>query len=281
MAYIGSMNNATIPLMTAISLLMSAPSLAHAQTFQDARPLKGEKALAVELALGAGELKLEPGAFDKLYSVHVEYDPENLTPKARYGDGTLSLYTLAQRKIGVPGTNRWTVSFTQKLPLTLHADLGAAKSDLDFTGLRLKDCTLLMGASLATLRFNTPNPVVLDHLRIEAAAANVQGHGLGNSNFQNLEFKGGVGNSELNFEGDYRRKGLVKASVTVGRLVIRVPRSLGLRVKAPDTWATRVTLPPELVQEEGRWVSPNFTTAPGRLDLEAETRVGAIEIHWE
>ncbi len=273
--------NAMIPLTAAILLLTSAPARALSQTFHDARPIKGEKALAVEMTLGTGEVRLEPGAFDKLYDVRAEVDPENLEPKARYAEGTLSIYTLAQRKLAVPGKNSWTLSFTQKLPLTLHADLGTAKSDLDFTGLRLKDCTLLMGASLATLRFNTPNPVVLEKMRIEAAAANVQGIGLGNANFETFEFKGGVGNSELDFAGDYRRKGLVKASVSVGRLVIRVPRSLGLRVKAADGWASRVKLPAELVQEEGRWVSPNFATATGRIDLEAETRVGGIEIKWE
>lgn len=273
------MKQAAIPLLAAILMLAASPALA--QPFQDARPIKGEKALAVELTLGTGEVKLEPGSFDKLYDVRAEYDPESLEPKARYGEGTLSVYTLAQRKLGIPGLNRWTMAFTQKLPLSIHADLGTAKSDLDFTGLRLKDCTLLMGASLATLRFNTPNPVVLQKMRIEAGAANVQGFGLGNSNFETFEFKGGVGNSELDFAGDYRRKGQVKASVTVGRLIVRVPRSLGLRVKAADGWASRVKLPAELLQEEGHWVSPNYATADGRIDLEAETRVGGIEVKWE
>lgn len=275
------MKNAKLPLIAVITLLLAAPADAATQTFQDSRPIKGEKALAVELTLGTGEVTIEPGSFDKLYEVRAEVDPESVEAKSRYGDGTLSLYTLSQRKLGVPGINRWNVSFTQKLPLTLHADLGAAKSHLDFTGLRLKDCTLLMGASLATLRFNTPNPIVLKQMRIEAAAANVQGFGLGNSNFESFEFKGGVGNSELDFAGDYRRKGQVKASVTVGRLIVRVPRSLGLRVKAADGWASRVKLPTELVQAEGHWVSPNYASAPGRIDLEAETRVGGIEIKWE
>ncbi len=268
-------------MLTAIALSSALPAAAATQTFQDARPIRGEKALAVELTLGTGEVRLEPGAFDKLYAVRAEVDPESLEAKSRYADGTLSLYTLAQRKIGVPGTNRWTMAFTQKLPLTLYADLGTAKSDLDFTGLRLTDATLLMGASLATVRFNTPNPAVLKSFRIETAAANVQGFGLGNANFDLFEFKGGVGNSELDFAGDYRRKGQVKASVTVGRLIVRVPRSLGLRVKAADGWASRVRLPEELKQEEGLWVSPNYATASGRIDLEAETRVGAIEIKWE
>lgn len=267
--------------MTALLMLVSAPAWAQSQSFKDARPIKGEKALAVELNLGTGDVKLEPGSFDKLYDVRVDYDAASLEPKARYADGTLSLYTLAQRKLGVPGKNHWAIAFNQKLPLTLHADLGAAKSDLDFTGLRLKDCTLLMGASLATIRFSTPNPVVLTQMRIEAGAASVQGIGLGNANFETFEFKGGVGNSELDFAGDYRRKGVVKASVTVGRLIVRVPRSLGLRVKAADGWASRVKLPPELVQEDGRWLSPNFASASGQIDLEAETRVGGIEIRWE
>lgn len=274
------MKTALIPMATAIALFV-APALAAPQIFQDSRPIRGEKALDVEIRLGTGEVKLEPGAFDKLYAVRAEVDPESLEPKSRYADGTLSLYTLSQRKIGVPGTNRWTMSFTQKLPLSLHADLGTAKSDLDFTGLRLTDATLLMGATLATVRFNTPNPAVLKALRIETAAANVQGFGLGNANFERVEFKGGVGNSELDFAGDYRRKGQVKASVTVGRLVLRVPRSLGLRVKASDGWTSRVTLPEELKQEAGYWVSPNYASAQGQIDLEAETRVGAIEIKWE
>jgi len=275
------MKQAVIPVLATILLLTGSPAGAATETLHESRPIKGEKALAVELSLGTGEVRIEPGSFDKLFDVRAEVDPELLEPKARYGEGTLSVYTLARRKLGMPGTNRWTLAFNQKLPLTIHADLGAAKSDLDFTGLRLKDCTLLMGASLATVRFNTPNPVVLQQLRIEAGAANVQGFGLGNSNFETFEFKGGVGNSELDFAGDYRRKGQVKASVTVGRLIVRVPRSLGLRVKAADGWASRVKLPTELVQEEGFWVSPNYATAPGRIDLEAETRVGGIEVKWE
>jgi hypothetical protein len=276
------MKKAMIPLAAALALIQPiAPALANTLSFQEARPIKGEKALAVELNLGAGEVSIAPGSFDKLYDVRVDYSPDHLEPKVRYGEGVLSMYTLSQRKIGVPGKNHWAIAFTQKLPLTLHADLGAAKSDLDLTGLRLTDATLLMGASLATVRFSTPNPAVLKRLRIEAGAANVQGFGLGNANFETFEFKGGVGNSELDFAGDYRRKGLVKASVSVGRLIVRIPKSLGLRVKAADGWASRVKLPAELVPEDGRWVSPNFATAPGRIDLEAETRVGGIEVKWE
>src|SRR5690606_29581965 len=123
----------------------------------------------------------------------------------RYGEGSLSLYTLARKKLAVPGTNQWTLSFNQKLPLSLHADLGAAKSDLNLTGLRLTSLTLLMGASLASFRFDTPNPSVLERMRIEAGASGVKGQGLGNANFETFEFWGGVGNSELDFAGDYRR----------------------------------------------------------------------------
>ncbi len=275
------MKKATIPLLAALCLLSGAPAWANSQSLEDSRPIKGEKALAVELNLGAGEVTFAPGAFDKLYELHVDYSPEHVEPKVRYGEGVLSLYTLAQRKLGIPGKNAWTLSFTQKIPVTIHADLGAVKSELDFTGIRLKDLTLLMGASVATVRFSTPNPVAMKQLRIEAGAANVKGLGLGNANFESFDFKGGVGNSELDFAGDYRRKGTVKASVTIGRLVVRIPRSLGLRVKASDGWASRVKLPAELVQEDGRWVSPNFATAAGRIDLEADTQVGGIDIRWE
>lgn len=276
------MKKATTALASALLIgLTSAPAAAASANFHDARVIKGEKALAAELTLGTGEVAIAPGAFDKLYDVRVDYSPEHLEPKVRYGEGVVSMYALAQRKLGVPGQNAWQVSFTQKLPLKLHADLGAAKSDLDLTGLRLTDCTLLMGASLATVRFSTPNPTVLARMRIEAGAASVKGFGLGNANFDAFEFKGGLGHSELDFGGDYRRKGTVKASVTVGRLVIRVPKSLGLRVKAPDTWSNRVSLPAELVLEGDRYVSPNFATAEGRLDMEADTRVGGIEIKWE
>lgn len=270
-----------MPLTATLLLLLASAPAAAAATFHDARPIKGEKALAVELTLGTGQVTLAPGAFDKLYDVRVDYAPEHLEPKVRYGEGIVSMYTLAQRKLAMPGQNDWQIAFTQKLPLSLHADLGTAKSDLDLTGLRLTDCTLLMGASLATVRFSTPNPAVLARMRIEAGATSVKGFGLGNANFEAFEFKGGVGHSELDFAGDYRRKGTVKASVTVGRLVVRVPKSLGLRVKAPDTWSNRVKLPAELVLVGDRYVSPNFETAEGRLDLEADTRVGGIEIKWD
>lgn len=274
------MKIASLPLFAAL-LLSSAPAWAETRTFHESRPLKGERSLAVELSLGTGEVRLAPGSSDKLYDVRVTYDPTKLDPKVRYGENTLSFYTLAQRKWAMPGPNSWELSFTRKIPLTLHADLGTAKSDLDFTGLRLKACTLLMGASLATLRFDTPNPVVLTHLRVEAGATQVKGIGLGNANFETFEFSGGVGHSELDFAGDLRRTGHVKASVTVGHLAIRVPRSLGLRVKAADGWASRVTLPEDLEQEDGRWVSPNYASAKGRIDLEAETSVGTIIIDWE
>lgn len=268
-------------LAAAMTLPLAAPALASNQSLQETRPIKGERALEVDIRLGAGEVRLEPGSFDKLYDVRVTYSPDHLEPKVRYGEGSLSLYTLARKKLAVPGTNLWALSFNQKLPISLHADLGAAKSDLNFTGLHLTGLTLLMGASLASFRFDTPNPAVMERMRIEAGATGVKGMGLGNANFETFEFWGGVGNSELDFAGDYRRKGTVKAEVSVGRLLVRVPRSLGLRVKAADGWASRVSLPPELVKEGDRWVSPNFATAPGRIDLEAQTRVGGIEVRWE
>ena len=204
-------------------------------------PLDGATAADVNVAFGAGELRLRPGVEEGLLEANFTYNIDKLKPvvnKDRRGDRLAVSLRLKPEGLsfnfGDKTRNEWDIRLSDRVPLSLNLDLGAAKGDLDLGGLRLTDARIKVGAAEAEIEWNKPNPELLDLLDVDTGASNLKMRKLGNAHFDQMNFVGGAGNFDLDFSGDWQESARVSIDAGLSNLTLILPRDVGVKVDTGD-----------------------------------------------
>jgi len=202
-------------------------------------PIDAEATSArVQILFGGGEFRLEPGATG-LLDGEFTYNVHDWAPRLESRtQGGVQIVTLRpQNEIRWGGwdaqdvRNEWEVKLNREAPLDLELSLGAFQGSMDLGGLRLRGLTLNAGACDGDVAFSAPNPETIDDLEVMAGAARLSLTGLGNAGFRSMTFRGGAGDFELSFDGAFKGQSTVYVESGMSKVVIRVPREVGVRVE--------------------------------------------------
>ena len=285
-----------------ISLGAAAPSAAQQwHDFRTARQANGIAELEIQLVYGAGRLSVAPSHQFLLYDATLRYDADRFEPLrdwSRDGDrGRLRLAISSVPGDGSHATVRlddWDIEFDLEnlprdgdemgevelrihplVPTSLELGVGAALTRLDLGGLTLTSLRFGTGASDARLSFDTPNRTRMDLLSLKSGAAKFRAEGLGNARFERMEFHGVVGDVVLDFSGEWTRSAEVDIKMALGELVIRVPREIGVRIERRGF----ASLTAEDFEKVGdAYLSPNWTSAPVKLEIHLTAGIGTVEV---
>ncbi len=196
-------------------------------------PLPAGNAADLSLAFGAGTLKLHPGS-TVLVSGTIIYNIADFKPTITTNGSTVRIEQGNWKMTGIPTNfsnikNDWDLSLGSA-PLNLTIEAGAYKADYQFGGLALTTLTVKDGASQSVLDFNSPNASEMSLLRYETGASQVTLTGLGNANFESLEFNSGAGNYKLDFAGSLKRSGTVHITTGVSSTTLVIPAGVPAQV---------------------------------------------------
>ena len=275
--------------MLAFALSMASASLLTAQEMRDysvSRQRHGEGRLDARLDFAAGTISVSAGAPDVLYAMQLRYDPERFTPVSRFdaGDGSLALGIENAGKSGLRVASRAqltqtaTVLLSPAVLVSLDATLGAANAQLDLGGLRLSRLQLQSGATRATVSFSRPNQIRCSDITVEAGAAELLLDQLGNSRCGRISISGGMGQTTLDLRGVWGQPSTVSVKLTVGKLVLRIPRSLGVRLRSERFLSS---FPSQGWTRSGdALLSPGYAAASQHVDLALETALGDVGVEW-
>jgi hypothetical protein len=173
----------------------------------------------------------------------------------------------------------WYVKFTNEVPFSLNAELGAGKGEFDLTGLLLKNFVLSTGASSVVLRFDEPNKAKIETMKIETGLSKFVGESLGNANFNRFEFSGGVGSYKLDFTGELKNEVDVQVEVGLGSVTILIPRDVGARIFYEESWISKIDIDRDFTKKrDGQYMSDNYGTARGRMNIKVESGLGHVKI---
>jgi len=199
----------------------------------------------VELAFGAGELILRPGAEGSLVNGKATYNVAEFKPnvtlegnQARIiqGNGQIEGFP----KIADNYRNTWDLQLGVA-PLDLSIKAGAYQGRIELGGLSLKGLHVTDGAADVELSFSEPNRVEMESLRYDSGASKVTLSGLANANFTSMEFKGGAGDYTFNFSGKLQRDATVSIESGLSNTTIIVPEGVSARLSV-DGGLTNVEL---------------------------------------
>jgi len=267
------------------ALLNIAASPRRLITRDEVIDLKNEKFLETKIDFGAGELKLLPNAGSgKLFEGRLAYRPNHGQPDLHYSaggqTGYLTLETHSLKKIFSDGDpkNQWDISFSPKVSHSFDIDIGACEAEMDFTGLPIEKLKLDLGAGEGRVRFDRPNPVVMEMLDIDAGASELEIKGLGNARFKKLKFDGGMGSFRLDFSGQTAMDGQAEISIGMGEVEIVLPRELGVRVYKEGALSS-IDFDGDLEKVgDGVWETENYRTAKRRLIIDLSVGLGSAEV---
>lgn len=263
-------------------LLAAFPFTAHAQDWRTVtvgRSVNEETSLRVDVEYGVGSLDISRAAAGSLYRATLRYDAEQFKPVTDFRNSRLRLGieggTVRGHK-SQGGSLR--VALGPDVPLDLNLTFGAAEANIELGGLRVRRLEVATGASVTELNFATPNAETLDHMSFEVGAARFAATGLGNSNAQRLEVAGGVGEIELGFDGKWARDMRASIGMGLGKLTLRLPRSLGVSIRKEGILSSLDSQ--ELTKRGDVYYSANWEKAEHRLTLEVESALNSIQVVW-
>jgi hypothetical protein len=243
-------------------------------------PLAGAESAAVEILFGAGDLEIEAGTSDELFSGHFRYNVERWEPQITYDDDVLVIKQGGHEEDWAIPTgmtrNEWDLEFSPEIPLEMDITLGAGEGSLDFTGLQLAALDVDMGAGDFTLRFDEPNEIEMEQLTLDTGASKLEVRRVGNASPKRVKLQGGVGNITLDLTGAWARSAEVRITTGVGSLTLRLPDDVGVRV---ETEGGLSHVESSGLEREGNlYVNDAFGEADSELHITITTGVGNVRL---
>lgn len=253
-----------------------------------------EKEIKVTLSSSFGTVVIRKGESSKVLLFESEMDDK--------GDATMGLeyairnrvgfldMTLGEGQVEKNGKNtgfhldrfdrgKWELKFSEAIPISFDVELGVGKGDFNLTGLDVKDFNLSTGASDVFLAFDEANPGQIENLSIESGVSKFDTRNLSNANFRHFHFQGGMGSYTLDFGGVLRNEVDVDIEVGLGLVTILIPDEIGARVIYEKSWASKLTCDDDFQRaDENEYISANYHSAAGRMNINIDSGFGSIRI---
>lgn len=275
-------------LWLALAVVPATASAQAMRTYAASRPVAAPRVpLRVTLDFGAGRVAVQAGDSTELYGVLMNYDADRFTPVQRY-DPRTGIAHLGLEPVGHGGLRvtswehldqaaRFTLAPT--VPLHLDASLGASEAAIDLARLALRTLTIRSGATRGTIDVSAPTSGRCERATFSSGAGELRVLHFANAGCDEIHIEGGAGRTVLDLSGAWRGDTRLSASLAVGALVIRVPRGVGVQVRATDRFLARVAAR-DLVQRGAVRESADFAAAPHHLTIELTANVADVQVEW-
>jgi len=249
--------------------------------------LTDETDVYFEVDFGLGELTITSGSSDTIIAAEGVFDDEyfeyefDYRKRNRSGDLYFDISDRNRNWDDIDTEdNEWTFMLSNSVPFDLSLDVGAAACDFELGGLMLSRMDLNIGAADCEISFDTPNLTELEMFSIDAGASSITISELGNANFRELEFSGGVGSCEIDFSGEFEFDGEAEISIGLGSADITIPDHVGVRIYYEDEFLSSVDIPRKGFTEVRRdcYESDNWDTAKGHLEIRLDVGLGSVDI---
>ena len=245
-----------------------------------------QTSLRLEVEYNGGYLTIERDDSGLLADIKIDFDREENRPYIDFDSTspspTLRIRSPRRHEVRLSfdkfRENDWRLKLSPNVPIEFRLDGGALDGKLDFSGLKVADLKINVGAGEFDLDFREPNSERPD-IRINSGAAETKARGLCNANFRRIDFNGGVGASRLSFDGEWKNEGRVDMNLGVGKNEILLARHIGAKVHAPSNFLSPIRLR-GFDKRGGLHYSENYDAAAGHLDFDIKMGVGHTEIDW-
>ncbi len=256
----------------------------------------GEEALSARIFVGTGLFYLAPGNSARV--MEGEFLFRKIPPKISYevvgSKGQLSIRftdkpTKKKEEDEDSSTNissldeiygnECNIKFTPRIPIALLLEFGVVKGEIELGGLQMEKLELSVGVSGLNVNFEHPNSIPMEELEVEAGVGKLYLERLGNANFSYFKFDGGLGSYEVDLSGNFRQNADIDINIGMGKLLLSLPRNIGVRLKVNKTFLTSFSID-EVYKKNNYYFNENWGKAPYSMDIRIDAGIGKISIDW-
>lgn len=234
----------------------------------------------VEVVFAAGEMEVDVGDSEQLFSGHFRYNVERWEPTVAYNDGVLTIEQGGiEQDWAIPTGNthnEWELEFSPNTPLEMNLKFGAGEGKLNFTGLQLTKLDMEMGAGDFDVRFDEPNEVEMSDFSLDTGAARLDVSGIGHASPGRVSMNGGVGDIALDFTGQWNNSSDVNITAGIGAITLRLPDDVGVWVDV-DGGLTDVETD-GLREQDDAYVNDAFGEAEIELRIHLTAGIGSLRL---
>jgi len=230
---------------------------------------------------GGGDLDIYPGE-DDLLDAEFTYNLQDLEPVVEYttrnATGELLLRHEADQIRWDRTTqirNEWLLTFGTRVPIDMELAVGASRGTLDLSGIPLQNLRVEAGAAEMDIRFDRPNPEALPMLYVRSGAAKLGLLGLGNANFEEMQFDGGLGSYTFDLTGEWQRSAEVTIKAGASRIELVVPSDIGVQVCPGDL---RQGDYGSLTEQDRCYVNSLYDDAELQLEIELDLGLAQLTV---
>lgn len=248
---------------------------------------RGAERVAVHLRLLSKELTVRGANDIELLRGRFSYNVQEWVPKIRERVDDTTLNVTVDQGLGnqIPigkqdeYLNAWAIELAAGVPLDLDIDMGAGVADLDLTGLAVEKLAVTSGSTDLLLVFSAPNPRPLGDLTLTAGTGKMVATGLGYANFDTLSVFGGAGTVDLDFSGAFSRSAVANVRAGAGKIAIRVPGQVGVRVTFKDLLPIGAVETVGFTESgDGVYVNGAYGQASETLTVKVTSGIGSISL---
>jgi hypothetical protein len=213
------------------------------------------RSVQADITMGLGKLMITGGA-DDLMEADLTYNVPKWKPELDYWsrgeEGHLVLRQPSSRDLGWSRRMRyeWDLKFKDGVPLDFDVELGAGQSYLELGSLTIRS------------------------LDLDAGAGEVEIDLTGQPTVEELDIKTGAGSVTVDLTGQWRADLEASISGGVGKLVLRLPRDVGVRVDV-DKGIGRIKAD-GFRRRGGAYVNEAYGESDVTLRIDCQTGIGEI-----
>ena len=175
--------------------------------------------------------------------------------------------------------NRLRLALSDSIPLKLQINAGVGDARLSLSGLKISNLDFESGVGEARVSAYEPNSIPCEHIKLKNGVGRLEATGLGNLNFRELEFDGGVGGATLDFTGEWKQNADIRIQVGVGGVNVRIPREIGVKVESAKNFLSGLHLE-GFNKQDSFYYSENYDKAAIRVSIYIATGIGGLRITW-
>jgi hypothetical protein len=254
-----------------------------------AQPLGKEKSLETNIRFDVGSLEIKGGEKSGLlYSMDIEYDKASYTPDVNYSSGSggeegrLSLRLESMHRIGIrrhEQGNTLRLAFNNSVPLNLDLNTGVGDTRLSLSGMKIARIRFESGVGGGRMSAYEPNSIPCESIVIKNGIGKIEAVGLGNLNFRELEFEGGVGGANLDFTGEWKQNADIRIQVGLGGVNMVMPRDIGVRLESEKHFLSGLQLE-RFQRRDAYYYSDNYEKATIKVSVRVVAGVGGLKVTW-
>ena len=200
-----------------------------------------ERSLEVMLNVDAGEVVVEKSTDPYLGEILMRYVREEFRSKIDFNQKRNRL------KIYLRKTNWFKfkrnhyrrdhtktevkVSLPYGVDIFFDSKIKAGEVTMKMGGLRIREFYLDNWAGEVEVRFDKPNPILMNSMDIDAKVGEITLVNLGNARFKKANINGGIGEINMDFSGKLLSESRARVDLDIGEAVVSLPRDIGIKMR--------------------------------------------------